>query len=211
MIIHHGFDEPNAFQKQKAYPSRPGSWDWMGEWASQSPLNAVYQTSAGGGAEGTPGYLALPGAQADQFYVGATPVWHRPREVFDLRDTRASFYLKAITPIQVTEGYAPHLFIADVVFEDDVEYRHNITGWFIRQSLKVEAAWTFNQVDLLNDEGLWTRYSEAGVPNQGDRSLDRVLSRVGFIGVMYIFGKHFKGVNARGILGLDEFKYNIPL
>ena len=132
--------------------------------------------------------------------------------VHHLRNRRASFYLKAITPVVVTAGYTPHLFIADVVFHDDLEYRHSITGWYVRSPLEVGDEWTLNRVDLLNDEGLWTRYSDAGPSNpEGNRGLDLVLSRVGFIGVMYLRGRDHKGVNARGNLGIDEFRYNIPL
>ena len=106
--------------------------------------------------------------------------------------------MKAITPIQVNEGYHPYLFI------DDYQEENNYCGWYVNKPLQVGATWTFNQVDLLNDGKIWTRYS-------GDRSLDNVLSNVGFIGVMYLRGINPRGVNARGILGIDEFKYNIPL
>ncbi|MBM3265448.1 MAG: hypothetical protein FJY97_18785 [candidate division Zixibacteria bacterium] len=205
MIIHYGFDEPDSFEVKKAYYShRPKTWDWQGEWASQSPLNVVYQAFEGGGAQDTPGYLALPGAHADQFYVETTPVWKRPRETHDLRNTRTTFYLKAISPILTEPGYAPHLFIADVVFLDDIEYRHNITGWFVRKPLDIGPEWTFNTVDLQNDEAMWTCYG-------GPHSLDKVLGGTGFIGVMYLRGIEYRGVNARGVLGLDEFRYNIPL
>ena len=57
------------------------------------------------------------GANSSEFYVEATPAWNRPRRMFDLRDTTTSFYLKAITPIEVNPGYKPYLFIANVESE----------------------------------------------------------------------------------------------
>ena len=198
MIIHHNFEmSVKEFESKKAWPIS-GTHDWKGEYASQSPLNAMYVTHEGGGADGTPGYLALPGANANEFYAEASPRWYRPRQCLDLRNTRTSLYLKAITAIHVNEGYHPYLFI------DDYQEENNYCGWYVKKPLLVGEAWTFNQVDLLNDEKIWTRYS-------GDRSIDHVLSHVGFIGVMYLRGINPKGVNARGILGIDEFKYNIPL
>ena len=44
-------------------------------------------------------------------------------------------------------------------------------------------------------------------PSRRPRSWDW---QVGFIGVMYLRGTEYQGVDARGVLGLDEFKYNIP-
>ncbi|MBI4026711.1 MAG: hypothetical protein HY360_17135 [Verrucomicrobia bacterium] len=200
MIVHHGFDmSPREFESKKAWPIGGGSKDWKGEYASQSPLNAMYVTHEGGGAEGTLGYLALPGSHAEQFYAEATPYWNRPRQTFDLRNTRASLYLKAITPIETNPVCHPHLFIDDYCKENNT-----YCGWFVTEPLRVGTQWTFNQIDLLNDEKIWTRYSQ-------DRSLDAVLSNVGFIGVMYFRESNHRYLNARGILGIDELKYNIPL
>lgn len=199
MIIHHDFEmSPKVFEQRKAWPT-PGQsvGCWKGDYASQSPLNAFFVSKDGGGANGTTGYLALPGANSDQFYAEASPLWERPSLTYDLRNTRTSFYLKAITPILVNEGYRPYVFI------DDFEPADNsLCGWYLHQPLNVGAQWTLNQVDLLNDESRWTRYSNS-------RPLDKVLSRVGFIGVMYLSGIKFQGVNARGILGIDELRFNI--
>ena len=202
MIEHHGFEmDRKEFDARKAWPSGPhakGS-EWRGEYASQSPLNAFFLTTEGGGAEGTRGYLALPGAHSDQFYAEVTPYWESSRRIFDLRDTRTTLCLKALGALRVAQGYRPHLFIDD----------HDVTtntfcGWYVTSPLAVGEEWTLNTVDLVNDERLWTRYSQ-------DRSLDHVLSHVGFIGVMYLNGKNYTGVDACGVLGMDEFRFNIPL
>ncbi|MBI2190907.1 MAG: hypothetical protein HYU36_02840 [Planctomycetes bacterium] len=202
MIVHHSFDlSPEEFEARKAWPLQRGGLgcDWKGDFASQSPLNAMYISREGDGAEGSSSFLALPGRHSDQFYAEATPYWQRPRQTFDLRNTRATLYLKAITPITVNAGYRPHLFI-----DDYCEQANTFCGWYLNQPLRVGAEWTLNVLDLFNDEKLWTRYSD-------QRSLDTVLSRVGFIGGTYIGGTHFRGVDAQGILGIDELRYQIPL
>ena len=197
MIVYHGFEmSPAAFHDLKARPL-PGGW--RGEYASQSPLNAHYVTRGGGGAEGTAGYLALPGSHADQFYAEATPQWYASPQALDLRDTRVSLWLKAVTPIRVAPGYRPHLFIDD--FDDP---NHSYCGWYVTEPLRVGVDWLLNDVDLRNDPSLWTRYSE-------NREIDTVLARVGFIGVMYLNGTAFRGVDACGILGIDELRYGMPL
>jgi hypothetical protein len=199
-IIHHDFEmSPEEFEARKAWPIK-GTRDWKGEYASQSPLNQMRVVRDGKGAEGTSGWLALEGTNSEQFYAEATPRWYRPRQVFDLRNTRATLYLKAITPITTGEGYRPYLFI-----DDYIEADNSYCGWFVNQPLQVGLDWTFNQVDLMNEETLWTRYSPA------NRSLDTVLSNVGFIGVMHFSHTNYTEVNATGILGIDEFRYNIPL
>jgi hypothetical protein len=202
-VIHHNFEMTSQqFEALKAWPT-PGksSGYWQGEFASQAPLNTCYVVNHGraDGAEGTDGYLALPGANADQFYAEASPVWERPSKTYDLRNTKVSLYLKAITPIVVNEGYRPHLFIDDFEPADD-----SLCGWYITEPLKIGEDWTLNAIDLVNDESRWTRYSNR-------RPLDVVLSRVGFIGVMYFRDAVFKGVSARGILGIDELKFGMPL
>ena len=201
MVIHHGFEmPPREFESRKAWPvGGDVRGDWRGEYASQSPLNALYVTNEGGGAEGTAGYLALPGAHADQFYAEATPRWYRPRRALDLRHTRAMLHLKAISPLRTAAGYAPYLFI-----DDYDEPTNTYCGWYHRQPLVIGDEWTLNAVDLVNDESQWTRYSRG-------RSLDAVLSHVGFIGVMFLRGTEFRGVDACGVLGIDEFRYNVPL
>jgi hypothetical protein len=204
-IVHHDFElDFEDFEERKAWPLRApvnatGGGDWRGEYASQSPLNAMHIATRGGGANGTARYLALRGNQSDQFYAEATPRWYRPRVALDLRDTRATLHLKAVTPLTVHPGYAPYLFI-----DDYCEETHTYCGWYLNQSLQVGPAWTLNTCDLRQDERRWVRYSQT-------RSLDTVLSRVGFIGVMYLRGTQFTGVGAQGVLGLDEFTYGLPL
>ena len=201
-IVHHAFEfTTEDFESRKAWPK---TWpiskktDWKGEYASQSPLNAMYIATKGGGAEGTEKYLALPGVNSEQFYAEATPRWCRPRISLDLRNTRASVYLKEIKSIKVSRGFEPRLFIADYR-----EKSHTYCGWYLTKPLRLGKKWTFNEIDLVNDERLWTRYAL-------NRSLDEVLSKTGFIGIMYMRGIAYQGVNANGILGIDEFKYNIP-
>src|SRR5512134_2437595 len=97
MIIHHDFEmSPEEFEARKAWPIE-GTKDWKGEYASQSPLNQMRVVRDGCGAEGTQGYLALEGTSSELFYAEATPLWYRRRQAFDLRDTRTTLYLKAIT------------------------------------------------------------------------------------------------------------------
>lgn len=203
MTVLHDFEmTAQQFEARKARPT-PGksAGYWQGDFASQSPLNSMHVVNRGraDGANGTDGYLALPGANADQFYAEASPIWERPSTTYDLRDTLASMFLKAITPIVVNGGYEPHLFVVQFDPKDD-----SLCGWYVTEPLKVGEDWTLNAVGLVNDESLWTRYSNT-------RSLDVVLSRVGFIGVMYFRDAVFKGVNARGILGIDELKFDMPL
>lgn len=188
------------FHSRKAY-AVPGedTGHWHGDYASQSPLNAFYLDTKGGGACGTKSYLALPGNHSDQFYAEASPIWERPRLTHDLRDTRATFYLKALSPITVNDGYKPYLFIDD--WDDNDK---TLCGWYQHEPLTVGDDWTLNTVDLVNDESKWTRYSNT-------RPLDTVLSRVGFIGVMYLSGIDYKNVNACGILGIDEFTFDLPM
>ena len=200
-VVHHSFDDqPDCFERRKAWPVA-GTNDWKGEFASQSPLNRMHVRLEGGGAAGTPGYLALVGNHSDAFYAEASPRWYRPRQALDLRDTQATLYLKEITPLTLAAGYCPHLFI------DDYDERDNgYCGWFVREPLHVgRGEWSFNRVRLRNDERLWQRYSNK-------RSLDLVLARVGFIGVMYLGPElKFTGVDACGVLGIDELCYGVPL
>ena len=53
-------------------------------------------------------------------------------------------------------------------------------------------------------------YAQATTPAPGGFGGMSFLLPILFIGVMYLRGKDFKGVNATGILGIDEFRYNIP-
>ena len=197
MAIYYSFDTPSLSKAEQGEDKTLWRTTWQGEWASQSPLNTIYQSARGGGANGSPGYLALPGQDSDQFYAESTPAWWTHRTAFDVRGTYATFYLKEIEPISVAEGYRPHLFIAEMIPGDP------ITGWYAKTPLTVGAShWALNEVLLLNDEQLWLRYA-------GERSLDQVLTRTGFIGVMYLNGVEFRGVGANGVLGIDEFTYHL--
>ena len=197
MAIYYSFDTPSLFKADQGEDKTLWRTTWKGEWASQSPLNAISQSTIGGGAEGSPGYLSLLGQESDQFYVESTPAWWPRRTDFDLRETYASFYLKEIQSVSVNVGYEPHLFIADSIPGDP------ITGWYVKKPLEVGVdCWVLNEVSLKNDECLWLCYS-------GERSLDQVLSRTGFIGVMYLNGVDFRGVGANGVLGVDEFIYGL--
>jgi len=202
-VIHHDFEMAfEDFEDRKAWPEHwpiDSKVDFKGEYASQSPVGNMHVATRGGGANGTARYLALRGVNSDQFYAEATPRWYRPRQALDLRDTRASVWLKAVTPLTVNPGYSPYLFLADYC-----EQTHTYCGWYVKQPLRVGAEWMLNEIDLRNDESFWVRYSH-------DRPLDTVLSRVGFIGVMYLRGTNYHGVGAKGLLGIDEFSYNLPL
>ncbi|MSP13038.1 MAG: hypothetical protein EXR62_08770 [Chloroflexi bacterium] len=190
MAIRIDFDSPDLVK------AVPGAAGWSGQWASQSPLNAWYIVTDGNGANGSQGYLALPGREADQFYAESTPYWWTPSTTFDLRDTEVSFYLQEIEPITVAPGYRPYVFIDDYIPGGDY------CGWYIKQPLTVgQGEWAYNRVILANDESAWVRYSN-------NRSLDQVLSTVGFIGVMYIKDTACQGVNATGVLGIDKFEYH---
>ena len=192
-MIALSFDRPGELKKAVTNPEG----EWIGQIASQSPLNDFEIVIDGSGAEGTPGYLALYGQDSNQFYVESTPYWWTPSQTFDLRDTYATLYLKEIRPISVASGYQLCLFIDDYV--PGSEY----CGWYLNAPLNVgKGEWAFNRLELVNDERLWVRYSN-------DRSLDQVLSQVGFIGIAYRKGTTGFGVRANGVLGLDEFKYDL--
>lgn len=199
-IVHHDFEmSPAEFEALKAWPIK-GTRDWKGVYASQSPLNQMRVVRDGKGANGSQGWLALEGTNSDQFYAEDAPRWHRPRKAYDLRGTGVSVWLKAVGPLAIAPGYEPFIFI-----DDYNEAENSYCGWYRTLALRVGEDWTFNEVDLPNDEKRWLRYSPSA------RSLEAVLSNVGFIGVMYLRGKDFKGVNATGILGIDELRYNLPL
>jgi hypothetical protein len=207
-IIRESFDNPSTI-----IPAVP-TWDnsaskgqrgrlWRGDWASQSELNQFEIRTDGQGANGSVGYLALIGTDSDEFYIESTPYWWENITECDLRDTYTTFYLKALEPITVAEGYLPYLFISN--HEIDAEYAKTYgsgqCGWIVSEPLTVgQDDWAFNEVNLANDESLWTRY-------HGGRSLDTVLGNCGYIGVMYLKGTNYMGVQANGVLGWDEFAY----
>src|SRR5712692_9517189 len=170
------------------------------------PLDECYLATEGSGAEGTPGYLALDGDDADEFYAESAPIWWTPARLFDLRNTWATFFLKEIRPITVAPGYAPHLFIA--AYMPNVRPpRTRISGWYLKETLKVgRSEWSFNQVLLTTDEDKWVNYHST---NPVEDTLERVLHQCGFIGWLYTKDKHFQGVHASGTMGWDELRFNL--
>ena len=170
---------------------------WKGEWASQSPLNSFRIVQNGLGSNKSRGYLELRAQNADQFYVESTPYWWETSTTFDLRDTKLSFYLKEIEPIEVSSGYSLRVFVADY------QVGKSYCGWDLIVPLNLgDKEWALNDVHLDNDESNWIRYSNS-------RSLNEVLSRVGFIGLRYAKNGGRKGVGGTGVLGLDEFTYQV--
>lgn len=169
------------------------------------PLDACYLATDGGGAEDTPGYLALEAYDALEFYAESTPVWWIPGRLYDLRETWATFYLKAVTPITVADGFTPHLFIAAYVPHSRATTLH-LSAWYLRAPLQVGAgAWASNEVFLSTDERDWVNYTS----NPLHEGLDVALGQCGFIGWMYTRGKDFRGVQATGTIGWDEFCFNL--
>ena len=169
------------------------------------PLDACYLATEGGGAEDTPGYLALEAYDAFEFYAESTPVWWIPGRLYDLRDTWATFYLKEITPITVAAGFAPHLFIAAYVPHSREPHRR-LSGWYLKETLHVgKGEWAYDEVLLTTDESKWVNYT----PNPREDTLDLALAQCGFIGWMYLKDTLFRGVQATGVMGWDEFKFNL--
>ena len=169
------------------------------------PLDACYLATAGGGAAGTPGYLALEAYDAFEFYAESTPAWWTPGRLFDLRDTWATFYLKAIAPITVAEGFAPHLFIAAYMPHGRARPRW-LSGWYLKEPLVVGTDdWAYNEVCLTTDASRWIDYNQ----NPPELTLDLALAQCGFIGWMYLKGRRLRGVQATGIMGWDEFRFNL--
>jgi len=193
-MIRHGFDQPGS------RALRPG-FDYLRRtpsdiWASQSPLDRMYLATEGGGAEGTPGYLALPGDDADEFYAETTPYWWVPSRTFDLRDTRVRFYLKEVRPISVAAGFEPRLFVADYV--PGAGYSTSIR----KEPLRVgKGDWALNEFELRPEPSLWIDHQ---------RAIGTVLQQAGFIGIAYHDLTNSKGTHARGVLGIDEFEFNLP-
>ncbi len=172
--------------------------------ASQAPLDRLYLATDGGGALGTLGYVAVPAHDADQFYAESTPIWWVPSRIYDLRDTWASFYLKAITRIEVADGYTPHLFIAATFPDPQADRGFSIDGWYLARPLEVgQGTWAYNEMHLANDPAQWVQYVDM------PRTLDWTLGHCGFIGWMYRKGKNSRGVAANGTMGWDEFCFNL--
>lgn len=199
----HTFDEPSL----RALRPRSDTLAVTAadEWASESPLDYMAVRYDNKGARGSRGYLTLIGTNADQFYAESTPYWWVPSRTFDLRGGRTSFYLPAITPITVSgPAYQPGLFVAAYVENE------GYTTLILKDPLTVGAAgnWAHNVIDIPSDPERWLVFRDTHVITQ--LSVPDVLRNVGFIGVMYhnlspTFG--YRGVNATGILGIDEFEF----
>jgi hypothetical protein len=169
------------------------------------PLDACYLATEGGGAEGTRGYLALEAYDAFEFYAESTPVWWIPGRLFDLRDTWATCYLKEITPITVADGFAPHLFIAAYVPHTRAS-NMRLSAWYLKEPLVVgKDDWAYNEVYLTTDASKWVNYTT----NPPEDTLDLALGQCGFIGWMFTKEKLFRGVQATGTMGWDEFTFNL--
>ena len=120
-------------------------------------------------------------------------------------DTITSFYLKELEKITVADGYAPHLFVAAYI--EDTRY---LTCWRQVREVKIGADdWESNRIVIRVDSSEWINYACSHPDQLPD--LDYVLSRCGFIGVMYQKDSEFRQAHASGVLRLDELRYNIPL
>lgn len=201
-VVHH-FEEFGL----RAY--RPDSGRYLRKYPLDSckamPLDACYLATEGGGAAGTPGYLALEAFDAFEFYAESTPVWWIPGRLYDLRDTWSTFYLKEVEPLTVAEGFAPHLFIAAYV-PHSRKLPRRLAGWYLKEPLIVgKGEWAYNEVLLTTDVSKWVNYNQ----NPPEDTLDMALGQCGFIGWMYLRGNDFRGVQATGIMGWDEFRFNL--
>lgn len=196
---------------------RPGSRSTRPDWRHQPllpldsiksmPLDWAYLATEGGGAEGTPGYLALEAYGALEFYAESAPIWWIPGRLFDLRNTWTTFYLKEIEPITVAEGWHPHLFIGARV--PSLRQTRRLSAWYLKEPLAVgKGAWARNEVFLTTDVSKWENYTE-NTDNRPEETLDMTLGQCGFIGWMYLKGHTFRGVNATGVIGWDEFRFNL--
>jgi hypothetical protein len=99
-----------------------------------------------------------------------------------------------------------HLFVVTYVTGE------GYTTALLKQPLTVgkSGEWAYNLVELEADPSLWFLVRDTHVITQV--SLDQVFGRAGFVGVGYFKLEPFafSAVNATGILGIDEFKFNIP-
>ena len=168
------------------------------------PLDWCYLSTEGGGAAGSQGYLRLEAYNAFEFYAEAAPVWWVPGRLFDLRDTWTTFYLKQIEPITVEPGWQPQIFIAATMPPGDKPAR--LSGWYMKDTLDMGSGdWTYNEVLLTNDPSKWENYSN----NPPEDTLDLALATCGFLGWGYRNGNIGRGAQAWGVVGWDEFWFNL--
>lgn len=203
-VVHH-------FDQQSWRSFRPGFFDLRvtpsETIASQSPLDQMRVATEGGGANGTPGYLATPAVDGNEFYAETTPIWWVPARVYDLRNTWCTFYLKEIEPISVAPGYETVLFIASNVLDARVPRGFHIDGWFLNEPLKVgRGEWAYNEILLTTDESKWFHYTGNLTPED---TLDRTLGNLGYIGWSHRKLHMGKGVGATGVMGWDEVCFNL--
>ena len=128
-----------------------------------------------------------------------------PTTTFDLRDTLTSFYLKEVETITVADGYVPYRFIAAYI--DDTKY---LTTWRLLEEVTIDKDdWELNRFVFRADDSEWL--NDGGSHPEERSNLDYALSHCGFIGVMCQKGPEFHEVNANGVMGLDEMRYNLSL
>jgi hypothetical protein len=178
--------------------------------AGQSPLDPMWLATEGGGAEGTPGYLAQRAEDSDEFYNESTPTWWIPGRYYDLRDTWCTFYLKELSPITVAPGYKPCLFVAAYMPKGLPRPNHRLSCWYLPDALKVgKGEWAYNEIHLVNDPSQWINYHSTDAAD----TLDEVLAHCGFIGWMYMSPdkpeRPFTGVHGNGVMGWDEMRFNL--
>jgi hypothetical protein len=178
---------------------------------SMSPVDSLYYGTEGGGANGTPRYLAQDADDADEFYAESTPTWWIPGRYFDLRDTWATMYLKEIKPIRVAPGFQCRFFIASYMPKGLPRPNHRLSCWYMKETLTIgQGEWAYNEVFVANDPTKWVNYHS--LAPQED-TLDEVLAHCGFLGWMYTSDEKktqaYKGVHGYGTLGWDGFHYNL--
>jgi hypothetical protein len=170
------------------------------------PLDWVYFATEGGGANGTPGYVALEAYDAQEFYAESTPIWWIPGRTFDLRNTWTTFYLKALQPITVAPGYEPYLFIAAYIPASRSPKVH-LSCWYLTEPLKVgQDEWAYNELLLTTDQSKWINYTRNPASDGG---IEIPLGQCGYIGWMYLNDHEFRNVRATGVMGWDEFAFNL--
>jgi len=199
-VVHH-FEQPGtrASRPDMRY-QRPFPIDSV----KSMPLDWAYLATDGGGADGTAGYVALEAYDALEFYAESAPIWWVPGRLFDLRDTWTTFYFKEIEPITVADGWRPHLFAGARV--PSLRHTQRLSAWYLKEPLTTgNGEWTYNEVLLSNDQSKWINYTQ----NPPEQTLDMTLGQCGFIGWMYMKGNAFRGANATGVIGWDEFRFNL--